>query len=116
MLKLYSRFIDLFLIVTISRIRFWESRSPDLKPRTPRLFAGFATRAAFARVGVAVGPEDFPRSAALHLFRGLNAQQIERRHQLPLHQPAQAQQKIPLRSVGFRENVMVVIKKIKRLR
>src|SRR5438874_3856452 len=54
--------------------------------------------------------------APLHFLRRLNAQQRQRLHHLRLHPFRQPQQECPFLLIGFRQDVVLVIKIVKRLR
>src|SRR2546429_40073 len=57
-----------------------------------------------------------PSLAPLHFLWRLNAQQRQRLHQLRLHPFRQPQQECPFLLIGFRQDVVLVIKIVKRLR
>ena len=53
---------------------------------------------------------------ALHFFGGFDSEKLERGDELNFDEAAQLQQEFFLGSVAFREDVVMVIEKIKRLR
>src|SRR4029077_11470089 len=53
---------------------------------------------------------------ALHFLGCFDAQQIQSSHQLRFHKPAESQQKSALLFIRFRQNVMLVVEIVERLR
>jgi hypothetical protein len=62
------------------------------------------------------GMDHGARRWLLHLLGRLDPQQSQRMHQLFLHQLRQPQKKRPFLLIRFRENVMLVVEIVERLR